>query len=264
MSSSVQTRHPSTTLHVNRAFDVTVLHTLATSTIDSSLSHLIFPPHTRQAFKACLSDLKSSTAPKDVNFLIKHAKALKPHTLSGWAALLGVISSSLAAITFLSSIALSLSIAGLWSTFALLTLLGTFITTMFAIMSFLLMGSTIMAAGLASILLCSWVGLSTAPTIITRLGGGGGGGGKDTQTQLKDKKVEDTAVFSEPSHQDEDTMQQSQSHNVSRTESTSSQQQANYVLPKIKTSPTMKRQQHIEEVGTAEKIDTPEPKIVVR
>lgn len=255
MGTSIQT-HSASITRSKRVLDVALLDTLATSMVDSSLSRLLFPPHTRQATSHLLSDLKSTTTPKDVHFLIKHAKALKPHTLSGWAALLGVTSSSLAAITLLSSITLSITIAGLWASFALLTLMGTFITTLFAIMSLLFMGTTIMAAGTASMLLCTWAVVSTTTLIIKSLSNDSSSKAPEApEQQVKDGGDQNRKdIVANESSQLQDNVKEHPHVSTSAESTTTSQQ---YVLPKMKTSTNMKP--HVQVVA-AEKIDTPQPK----
>jgi len=263
--SSVQTHSASRPVSSTRVLNVALLDTLVASMIDSSVSRLLLPLHTRQATTHLLSDLKSTTTTMDIHFFIKHAKALKPHTLSGWAALLGVASSSLAAITLLSSITLSISVAGLWASFALLALIGTFITTLFAIMSLLFMGTTIMAAGMASMLLCTWAVVSATTTIIKSLMNDSSKA-PEAVHQVKKEEEEDQdrkdIVAIETSQQQDNVKEYSHvpttstsSAAESTTTMTTTQQ---YVLPKIKTSTTMKR--HVEVVAT-ESIDTPQPKI---
>ena len=262
--SSMQTHSSSRPIPSKRVLNVALLDTLVTSMIDSSVSRLILPPHTRQATTHLLSDLKSTTAIMDVHFLIKHAKALKPHTLSGWAALLGVTSSSLAAITLLSSITLSISIAGLWASFALLALIGTFITTLFAIMSLLFMGTTIVAAGMASTLLCTWAVVSTTTTIIKSLIDDSSKSPEAVQQvkEEEDQAVKDIVAIETSQQQDNvkershvPTMSPTNAAESATTTTTTTTQQ--YVLPKIKTSTTMKR--HVEVVAAA-RIDNPQPK----
>lgn len=44
----------------------------------------VLPQHTQRALAACASEVSDDRAPKDLDFLMRHAHALRPRTALGW------------------------------------------------------------------------------------------------------------------------------------------------------------------------------------
>lgn len=52
--------------------------------LPAAVSGAVLPQHTQRALTACVAEVSDDRAPKDLDFLLRHAQALRPRTALGW------------------------------------------------------------------------------------------------------------------------------------------------------------------------------------
>ncbi|KAL6772186.1 hypothetical protein ACKKBG_A29300 [Auxenochlorella protothecoides x Auxenochlorella symbiontica] len=139
--------------------------------IVAGVTGAVLPQHTQRALAACASEVSDDSAPKDLDFLMRHAHALRPRTALGWVALAAAGTFGFSALAVVMAGTLMLSIGGLAALGFILALGGSAIAAALGLMAVCLALAALVAGLLSTASAGAYVALATAQGTLRLLGG---------------------------------------------------------------------------------------------
>ncbi|KAL3146953.1 hypothetical protein ABBQ38_014922 [Trebouxia sp. C0009 RCD-2024] len=126
----------------------------------NAIAKRVLPDHTRDALFQLFCDVRTNT-PKDQVFFTRHAEALKPHTFTGWLAMLAALLYSTAGLALAAIGALGLMATVAFSSIAFMATIGVmfamFVGTVATTLTFASLGLVAVASGAGTIAAAGYV-----------------------------------------------------------------------------------------------------------
>lgn len=132
-----------------------LLFYLVNNTFLTSMAAHVIPSQTKDAIFQLFCDLRANT-PKDKKFLLRHLKAFKPETSSGWLALAAAIGYSTSTLLLLSTLTIGISVVGLSVGLMAAMSIGVFLLSTLGFLAFVLFFSACAAGTIAFTALSGW------------------------------------------------------------------------------------------------------------
>ncbi|KAL3134798.1 hypothetical protein ABBQ32_007781 [Trebouxia sp. C0010 RCD-2024] len=139
----------------------------------NAIAKRVLPEHTRDALFQLFCDVRTNT-PKDQVFFTRHAEALKPHTFTGWLAMLAALLYSTAGLAFAAVGALGLMATVAFSSIAFMATIGVmfamFVGTVATMLTFASLGLVAVASGAGTTAAAGYVTFNFWKLVFRQLG----------------------------------------------------------------------------------------------